>query len=185
MKSETFNIFILALGTFGKSVSNASRVTPRRTADRWRGSVAQRRVASVASPRASVTVKPPGTASFVAVLPVLSQFWRIRTDARHGSGGDLVMTWRPTGRAVASDDADGSPSRRARLGGRVGWPDRCLVEMHSQKGGVGPRPQIWSIPTRLSPRVFSVFLFVFEPHGDGGLTCQHDQDQDVSRSRRH
>ena len=49
-----------------------------------------------------MTVKPPGTASFVAVLPVLSQLWRIRLGARHGIGGDLVMTWRPTGRAVAS-----------------------------------------------------------------------------------
>ncbi len=162
-------------------MSNASRVTPRRIADRWLGLVAQRRVASVASPRALVTVKPPGTASFVAVLPVLSQLWRIRLGARHRIGGDLVMTWRRTGRLqrrsgrsrllkLSASAALRIPARaivivmgtswlgslfgffcatvgdgRSRLimqsrsgcafGRRVGCPNRCVVEMHSQKGG--------------------------------------------------
>ncbi len=57
-----------------------------------------------------MTEKPPGTASFVAVLPVLSQLWRIRLGARHGIGGDLVMTWRPTGRAVGSVEVAGTHS---------------------------------------------------------------------------
>ena len=56
----------------------------------------------------------------VAVLQVLPQFglhlaqfcpfWRNRLGARYGIGGDLVMTWRPTGRAVASVEVAGTHS---------------------------------------------------------------------------
>ena len=57
------------------------------------------------------------------------------SSALHGMGTVwffLRNRWR---RSVAPDDAHGSPSRRARLGGRVGWPDMWLSELHSGGGG--------------------------------------------------
>ncbi len=78
----------------------------------------------------------------VAVLQVLPQFglhlaqfcpfWRNRLGARYGIGGDLVMTWRPTGRSVAPDDAHGSLGGgrvwAVASGGPIGVWLKCIVK---------------------------------------------------------